>query len=136
MDESYRDIGKRLREIRNIANEGTKLSARQFAYLLDETPDKILNYENGRAAISIKLLINLYYRGFNPVYILTGEGSVFADNDAGLDLKKKFENKTKTGKNDSPKKIDSLDELIRKAAEYNVAAGNILKSISSRKDKI
>lgn len=135
MDEINKKIGKRLRQIRNIANEGTKLSARQFAYLLDETPDKILNYENGRASISVKLLINLYYRGFNPVYILIGEGSVFADNEAGIELRRRFENKSTADKVQADGEPDSIDELIKKAAEYNVAAGNILKEISRRKDK-
>ncbi len=120
----------RLRKIRNISNEGTKLSARQFAFLLGETTDKVLNYENGRAAVPVQLLINLYRRGFNPVYILTGEGSMFADNEQGRILSEKL-----SGEDEEkpPAKADSLEELIRKAQEYNVAAGNILKTIEKKK---
>lgn len=128
-----KNIGKRLREIRNIANEGTKLSANQFAHLLDETRDKILNYENGRASVSIKLLINLYYRGFSPVYILTGEGSIFADNEAGISMRKKLEKRADKEDREETGASVPIDELIREAAKYNVAAGNILKEISKRK---
>ncbi len=134
MENTNKQIGKRLREIRNIANEGMKLSARQFAHLLDETTDKILNYENGRAAVSVQLLINLYHRGFNPVWILTGEGSKFADNEPGLSLKNKLE----AGSGDSTAVATlspdtDIEQLIKKAREYNVAAGNILKSIEKKK---
>ena len=76
-------IGRRLREVREIFNEGGKISTTQFAYLLSETRDRISNYENGRSAVPIKLLYELYLRGINPNYIITGEGEVFADNDAG-----------------------------------------------------
>jgi transcriptional regulator with XRE-family HTH domain len=134
MENLNKQIGKRLREIRNIANEGTKLSARQFAHLLNETTDKILNYENGRAAVSVQLLINLYNRGFNPVYILTGEGSKFADNDAGITLKNKLSEMDDTRK---PHELNtdnnSIEELIKKAREFNVAAGNILESLEKKK---
>ena len=134
MENLNKEIGKRLREIRNIANEGTKLSARQFAHLLDETTDKILNYENGRAAVSVQVLINLYYRGFNPVYILTGEGSIFADNAVGSGLKHKIgETLTVNGSSEESGGGDTIDELLKKAQEYNVAAGNILKIIEKKK---
>ncbi len=83
MQESDIEIGKRLRFVRSIFNEGGKLSASQFAHLLNETVHKILNYENGRASVSAELLITLYHRGINPIFILTGEGSIFAPNEEG-----------------------------------------------------
>lgn len=83
MDELNRNIGIRLKQIREIFNEGSKLSVMQFAYLLDESRDKIANYESGRTSVTPKLIIELYRRGVNPVYLLTGEQSLFADNEAG-----------------------------------------------------
>lgn len=77
------EIGNRLREIRDIFHEGVKLSADQFAFVLDETGDKVRNYELGRAAVSIRMLHKLYEKGINPTYIITGEGDIFADNEAG-----------------------------------------------------
>jgi len=139
MEELNRTIGKRLREVREIFNEGGKLSARQFAYLVDETTDKILNYETGRAAISIQLLINLYHRGFNPVYILTGEGSMYAANSEGIKMSNKIENKDLSDKSQKKSANDkdiseiNIERLIEKAHAYNVAAGDILKELSKRK---
>ena len=134
MENLNREIGKRLRQIRSVTNEGSKLSARQFAHLMNETADKILNYEVGRAAVSVQLLINLYYRGFNPVYILTGEGSMFADNEKGREFRSKL-NKGEIRSDDRKNETesDSVDELIKKAQEYNVAAGDILKTIGKKK---
>lgn len=83
MQEKNSEIGERLRFIRGIFNEGSKLSASQFAHILNETVHKILNYENGRASISPELLISLYRRGVNPIFILTGEGTIFAPNEEG-----------------------------------------------------
>ncbi len=134
MEELNKDIGRRLREIRFIANEGSKLSARQFAFLLGETSDKILNYENGRASVSVSLLINLYRRGFNPIYILTGEGNIFADNEEGVALQLTLQDKSSDKINTITEKNDSLEDLLRKAQEYNVAAGNILKTIEKKRE--
>ena len=86
MEVLQKEVGQRLREVREIFYEGNKLSARLFANTLGETKDNIANYENGKANIPNRLLIALYYKGFNPVYILTGEGSVFADNERGKEL--------------------------------------------------
>lgn len=93
MSGSNLDIGNRLKEIRNIFNEGSKLSAEQFAYLLEETGDRIRNYELGRAGIPVRLLYNLYHRGYNPIYIITGEGSVFAPNQKGKEVEENFNKK-------------------------------------------
>lgn len=77
------EVGIRLRSVREIMNEGKKLTADQFAHLLEETGDRVRNYELGRTPIPIRLLKGLYDRGINPVYLLAGEGNVFADNAAG-----------------------------------------------------
>lgn len=86
-------IGKRLREVREIFNEGGKMSTAQFAFLLSETRDKISNYENGRSAVPVKVLAELYRRGINPTYIITGEEEIFADNEAGKIFKEKIRGK-------------------------------------------
>ncbi|MGB9913895.1 MAG: helix-turn-helix domain-containing protein, partial [Candidatus Kapaibacteriota bacterium] len=83
MENLNKEIGERIRFIRSIFNEGGKLSASQFAHLLGETMHKILNYELGRAQVPPSFLATLYYRGINPIFILTGEGSIFAPNRAG-----------------------------------------------------
>lgn len=77
------EIGNRLREIRDIFHEGAKLSAEQFAFVLDETGDRIRNYEIGRASVNVRVLHKLYEKGINPTYLITGEGDIFADNEAG-----------------------------------------------------
>ncbi|MFW5702163.1 MAG: hypothetical protein ACOCX7_04370, partial [Bacteroidota bacterium] len=46
----------------------------------------IRNYESGRTSIPARLLAELYYRGIAPVYMLTGEGPMFADNERGREL--------------------------------------------------
>lgn len=79
--------GNRLKAIRFVFNEGKKFSAEQFAYILEESADKVRNYELGRASIPLRILDNLYHRGFNPNYIITGEGNVLLDNEAGKKLK-------------------------------------------------
>jgi len=135
MDNLIRDAGNRLREVRHIFNEGDKLSAKQFAYLLDETQDRILNYENGRAAISLQLLVNLYHRGVNPVYILTGEGDIFAENDAGKAMKAKI--KMANNRLTAVVPIDnfeglSIGEMLIRAEQYSAAAGDILKILKEK----
>lgn len=89
--EYLKNIGKRLRIVRSIFNEGNKLSTEQFAYLLGESRDNIANYEHARAAVPVRVLIELYNRGINPTWIITGEGSLFADNAAGQAFRKKLE---------------------------------------------
>jgi len=130
------EIGSRLREIRHLFNEGDKLSAKQFAYLLGETTDKILNYENGRASVSINLLINLYNRGINPTYVLTGDGSYFAANSIGQELIKKVEGKVKDKVEIlNIKETDGLtiEQMLEMAEKYSVAAGDIMKEINKFK---
>jgi hypothetical protein len=109
------EIGNRLKEVRSIFNEGGKLSAEQFAYLLEETGDRIRNYELGRAGIPVRLLYNLYYRGINPIYIITGEGSVFAPNKEGEELENKIVSKTMVQNNMKLVK-ENKDSIIKVAA--------------------
>ena len=86
MQNLHKEIGKRLKEVRNIYFRGEKLSARLFAKATGETRDNITNYENGRAGVPARLLVNLYQNGYNPIYILTGDGMMYAENEEGKKL--------------------------------------------------
>ena len=135
MENLNKEIGQRLREIRNIANEGSNLSARQFAHLLGETTDKILNYENGRAAVTPQLLISLYRRGFSPVWLLTGEGEIMASGKVtgeqpGAGTSKITGNVEVIGYDANFG--STLREMIKKAEQYSAAAGDILKAIQDK----
>lgn len=105
MTELNIEAGKRLRKVRDVFHDGVKLSADQFAFILDETGDRIRNYELGRASISIRLLLSLYKRGINPTYIITGEGDIFADNKAGKDRKEAIRINYEKGKLESDNRI-------------------------------
>lgn len=87
MYEKDKIFGERLKIIREIMNSGSKLSSSQFAFLLDESPQKIRNYEMGRTIIPIHLLSKLYEIGINPSYIVTGLGDFFANNPKGKILR-------------------------------------------------
>ncbi len=136
MNDLKKEIGKRLREIRLVFLDGAKVSASQFAEALGETKDNIANYENGRANAPNRLLLSLYKRGFNPAYILSGEGSMFADNEKGRELKKIVESKKK-GKKEKEKDIDyskiSVLELEKKIEQYQIAAGDLMKILEKIK---
>jgi transcriptional regulator with XRE-family HTH domain len=81
MENDYlKNIGQRLRFVRSIFNEGKKLSTEQFAHLLGESRDNIANYEHARASVPARVLIELYKRGINPTWVLTGDGDVFTNN--------------------------------------------------------
>ena len=112
------EIGQRLKEVRSIFNEGGKLSAEQFAYLLEETGDRIRNYEFGRAGIPVRLLFNLYQRGINPIYIISGEGSMFAPNPQGQELESKI---------DSRRSVLNNMKLVKENSKqlHKVAAGKL-----------
>lgn len=148
-----KEIGERIRFVRSIFNEGAKLSASQFAHLLGETMHKILNYELGRAQVPPSFLVALYRKGINPIFILTGEGGVFAPNKYGFELKQKLgEHLKKEGKEKF--NIDSdleshfensnnfsqrenlsernIKELIELARQYTAVAGDIMEIIKSR----
>ena len=135
MENLNKEIGQRLREIRNIANEGGNLSARQFAHLLGETTDKILNYENGRAAVTPQLLISLYRRGFSPVWLLTGDGEIMAS--GKTDTEKTAASLPEITGNVEVIGFDAnfgntIKEMIKKAGQYSAAAGDILKAIQDK----
>lgn len=154
MQSLNKEIGERLRFVRSIFNEGGKLSATQFARLLGETMHKILNYELGRAQVPPSLLVTLYRRGINPIFILTGEGSFFAPNQAGRELKEKLEQhiESKASNNDKynstqfeeknlPNNVETtrlefadrnFDELIELARRYTAVAGDIIEIIKKR----
>ncbi|ROL61546.1 hypothetical protein D9V86_05180 [Bacteroidetes/Chlorobi group bacterium ChocPot_Mid] len=138
MGELQKKIGERLRAIRQIFLEGDKVSTRQFANALGEKKDSITNYEMGKAGIPNRVLTKLYERGFNPVFILTGEGSMFADNENGRLIEEKINSKKKKTTNiQNIREIDlsklSLSELERKVLQYQVAAGDIQKIIELKK---
>ena len=89
MENDYlKNIGQRLRFVRSIFNEGKKLSTEQFAHLLGESRDNIANYEHARASIPARVLIELYKRGINPTWVLTGDGDLFANNLPGKQRRK------------------------------------------------
>jgi len=115
-------IGTRLREIRALFNEGGRISAAQFAYLLNTTRDKIANYESGRSALPLEMVYLLYQRGINPIYLICGEGSMFASNAEG----KKFELKVNTRANMEPMKQNArVIGRIYEGIKLKAAAGMI-----------
>lgn len=77
------EIGSRLKEIRTNYYSKHKLSVADFAEELSESKFNIGNYERGIANVPNRVLVILYEKGFNPTFILTGEGSIFADNSIG-----------------------------------------------------
>lgn len=109
-----KEVGDRLKIIRMIFNEGSKLSANQFAYLLDETGDKIRNYELGRASIPITLLKKLSERGINLQYLVSGDGNLFNDSDEGKRLATSIVKKIKTSKDVELLYLKKEPELIKK----------------------
>lgn len=128
MNNLNKEIGSRLRLIRSIFNEGGKLSAEQFAYLLNQNTDKILNYELGRAAIPLELLISLYERGYNPVFLLTGKESVFCNNSEGKKRKKELKQRGIDIHKIFSQSVATLNNLEDSSAKFpmiSVAAGKI-----------
>jgi transcriptional regulator with XRE-family HTH domain len=81
-------MGLRLKAARLIYNEGIKLSVEQFAHLLNITTEKLLNYESGRSSIPHSGMLELYHRGINPVFIITGEKDILVNNGAGNALRR------------------------------------------------
>jgi len=136
MEDFAIETGKRLRNIREILNEGGKLSAEQFAFIINESRDKIINFELGRTAIPIKLLFEIYKRGFDPNYIISGSGSLFLDDDHGKRLRAIIEDKLQnsilttseraklTAALAGGNEYSNICEVIN---SYKVAAGRIKK---------
>ncbi|MCX6155789.1 MAG: hypothetical protein NT007_16710 [Candidatus Kapabacteria bacterium] len=133
--ELKQEISERLRFIReNLIVKGIRLSAAQFADMFDTSEDKIRNYENARSNVSIELLILLYRHGINPIFLLTGEGSWFAENKAGKQLASDFKTSKNAGLITNLVKIDGSSLADRKAVRIvNAAAGDIKASIKSKK---
>ncbi len=129
------EIGKRLQEVRNIYNNGYKAGIEQFAAELGENKFNISNYENGKANVPPRILVALYEKGFNPVYVLTGSGDIYADNENGR-LRR-----NNTASDDIPSAeiigtLDlrgmSFDELNERASRYIAAAGDIMKVLKEK----
>lgn len=136
MENFANESGQRLRNLREILNEGGKLSAEQFAFITNESQDKIINYELGRSAIPIKLLYEIYKRGFNPNYIISGIGSIFLDDDKGIKLRELFVHKLQNSVLSSAERAkisasleggESFSKVCQVLASYKVAAGKIKK---------
>lgn len=118
MNDYSSEMGFRLRKIReNFILPGVKLSANQFAKMLDSTADKILNYERGLSNVPNSILIRLYYLGINPVYILTGEEYVFANNESGKRLNQKCEQVSKVNILSNRQDSDKKFKIIKAAAK-------------------
>jgi transcriptional regulator with XRE-family HTH domain len=129
MKDFNKEIGSRLKEVRKIYNGGFKATIEQFAAILGETKYNLSNYENGKANLPVRVLKVLYEIGINPLYIINGVGSKFADNEAGRILREKIE-QNKENEKDLTKM--SSEELLHQAEILTVAAGNIMKIISER----
>lgn len=131
---NQKDIGKRLRLIREKHYAKFKLSLSDFAEELNEKMFNIANYEAGKANLPNRVLVALYDKGFNPSYILTGEGSIFADNDAGKKRQQEFgEIEEMSSESQDLSKL-TIDELFNKAIEYNAAADDIMKYLKKRRE--
>lgn len=129
-----KEIGRRLKEVRNIYNGGYKATIEQFAKLLGESKYNLTNYENGKANLPVRVLKVLYDIGINPLYIINGAGSKFADNEAGKKLQKEIESSQDSKNQNISQDYSKMsnEELIHQAEILTVAAGNIMKIISER----
>ena len=135
---NQKEIGKRLKEIREKHYAKFKLSLTDIAEELSEKMFNIANYEAGKANLPNRVMVALYDKGFNPSYILTGEGSIYANNAAGKervrqsdeesDLEQATENVDEINMNKM-----SIDELFDRAVEYSAAADDIMKYLKKRR---
>ena len=134
MSDNKKEVGKRLKEIREFFNEGDKLYVKQFAYLLGESEHNMRNYERGLANIPISVLAELHKRGVNSNYIITGQGSKFADNEAGRNLQSRIE--IKTGISSDEVNLDDMpiEDLWKKASEFTAKAGDIMEIIRKKSE--
>ncbi len=118
MDDLKKNIGRRLKEVRLFAFDGMTVS--QFAELLHEKSANISNYEQGKANIPNRVLVELYYKGINPIYILTGEGE------------KQREQGNLIPESDAKVNQSKLQFLMDKANEMTAVAGDILKYVQEQ----
>ncbi len=87
MREEVKKIGTRLKQVRELLKaDGVPLTAASLASRLGVSRDSVTNYETGRAVMPVDILLKLYELGINPVFMLTGDGSLLADNPAGRKL--------------------------------------------------
>lgn len=114
------EIGKRIQDIRNKYYSNHKLSAAAFAEKLGESKHNIGNYERGKANVPNRVLVELYRLGFNPIWVLTGEGSPYMK-EALSEFGKNTEHLNSTAK--SGITTADLSEQIKDAVR--AAAGDI-----------
>ncbi len=120
MDDLKKNIGRRLKEVRLFAFDGMTVS--RFAEILHEKAANISNYEQGKANIPNRVLVELYYKGINPIYILTGEGD---KQRLQADIPESDDAKVNQSK---------LQFLMDKANEMTAVAGDILKYVKEQTD--
>ncbi len=129
-----KEIGKRLGELKAVFKSGEPASTAEFAEELGEKTYNIGNYLNGKAGVPNRVQAALYRKGFNLNYLISGEGSPFADNPAGR--LRKIAAGEDAGDPETPPQTAGKDERIETALKYAVAAGDILKHLrkSEKKD--
>lgn len=128
MEEINKAIGKRLQEVRRIYNNGYRCSAEQLAGEIGESVANIRNYECGKAGIPNRVLLALYHKGINPIYLLSGEGEVHAPNAAGEAL----QSRTKDNKVNNAESVYRLQSPVRSERLGVAAAGSIADEIRSK----
>jgi hypothetical protein len=140
MEKIQNEISNRLKEVRTRHYETFKLSTAQFSKELEESEFNLQNYESGKASIPNRLLIALYYKGINPIYILTGEGDVYTDTPQGIARRNRVLKSISQTKVQSIAKLDisamSIQELIDQATQYTAVAGDIMKLVQEKQRKI
>ena len=119
------EIGNRLKEIRTNYFSKHKLSVADFAEEMAESKFNIANYERGIANIPNRLLVALYEKGFNPIYILSGEGNIFAENQAG---KHRVETSNVVTISKLPANIDISEQLKEAMKAVAGDLANILRN--------
>jgi hypothetical protein len=89
-------------DLKKIDNFGLRLelyikinfdSAAEFSRFIEIDPSRINSYLKGRSAPTTKQLYKFHYTGANIVWLLTGEGAMYASNDIGRELYKKNKEK-------------------------------------------
>lgn len=137
---NQKEIGKRLKEIREKHYAKFKLSLNDLAEELNEKMFNIANYEAGKANLPNRVMVALYDKGFNPSYILTGKGSIYANNSAGDERRRQSgeeaNNKQNTGSiyDINLSKMSDV-ELLDKVIEHNAAADDIMKHLKIRREE-
>ncbi len=118
MDNLKKNIGRRLKEVRLFVFDGMTVS--HFAEILHEKSANISNYEQGKANIPNRVLVELYYRGINPIYILTGEGEK-----RRAEIIEQVQDEVNINHS-------KLQYLLSKADEMTAVAGDIIKYVKEQ----